>query len=274
MTTREEDAVRLLCVADTHDYLLLCSNRGRIFSIKCYEVPPDTSRVGKGMAVVNLFAIPPEEKITDMVVVKDFVPDTYLLMGTKKGEIKKTSLDNFVNVRSSGLICYDVEKNDDLVAARTAKEDDDVVLVTHKGQSIRFGVDTIRTSQRTSGGVRGIKLDDGDEVVGMGIAYPDTFVLVVSSQGFGKLTPIEEYRKQQRAGSGIKTIKLVEKTGELVDAKIVVPKDQVILVSEKGQVTRTTVKEIRVASRATQGVILMKLDEGDRVAGFAIIEQE
>jgi DNA gyrase subunit A len=274
MTTREEDAVRLLAVADTHDYLLLCSNRGRIFSIKCYEVPPDTSRVGKGMAVVNFFAIPPDEKITDMVVVKEFVPDTFLLMVTKKGEIKKTSLDHFVNVRSSGLICYDVEKGDDLVAARTATEQDDVVLVTHMGQSIRFGVDTIRTSHRTSGGVRGIKLGENDEVVGMGIALPKTFVLVVSSTGLGKLTTIEEYPKQQRAGSGVRTIKLAEKSGDLIDAKIVVPKDQVIMVSDKGQVTRTLVKEIRVLSRSTQGVILMRLDEGDRVAGFAVIEQE
>jgi len=274
MTTREEDAVRLLAVADTHDYLLLCSNRGRIFSIKCYEVPPDTSRVGKGMAVVNLFAIPPDEKITDMVVVEDFVPDTFLLMVTKKGEIKKTSLDNFINVRSSGLICYDVEKEDDLVSARTAEETDDVILVTRKGQSIRFGVDTIRTSQRTSGGVRGIRLEDGDEVVGMGIAAPETYVLVVSSLGFGKLTPVENYRKQQRAGSGIKTIKLVEKTGELVDAKVVVPQDEVIFVSTNGQVTRSMVKEIRILSRATQGVILMRLDEGDRVAGFAVIRQD
>ncbi|HXX59562.1 MAG TPA: DNA gyrase subunit A [Dehalococcoidales bacterium] len=274
MTTREEDAVRLLAVADTHDYLLLCSNRGRIFSIKCYEVPPDTSRVGKGMAVVNFFSIPPEEKITDMVVVKEFVPDTFLLMVTRKGEIKKTSLDHFVNVRSSGLICYDVEKDDDLVAARTATEQDDVVLVTKAGQSIRFGVDTIRTSHRTSGGVRGIKLADSDEVVGMGIALPKTFVLVVSSSGLGKLTAIEEYPKQQRAGSGVRTIKLVEKSPELIDAKVVIPKDEVIMVSDKGQVTKTLVKEIRVLSRATQGVILMRLDQGDRVAGFAVIAPE
>jgi DNA gyrase subunit A len=273
MTTREEDAVRLLAVADTHDYLLLCSNRGRIFSIKCYEVPPDTSRVGKGMAVVNLFAIPPEEKITDMVVVKEFVPDTSLLMVTRKGETKKTSLDHFVNVRSSGLICYDVEKDDELVAAKTATEKDDVVLVTKMGQSIRFGVDTVRTSHRTSG-VRGIKLTEGDEVVGMGIALPKTLVLVVSSSGLGKLTAIEEYPKQQRAGSGVRTIKLVEKSPELIDAKIVLPKDQVIMVSDKGQVTRTLVKEIRVLSRSTQGVILMRLDEGDRVAGFAVIAEE
>jgi DNA gyrase subunit A len=274
MTTREEDAVRLLAVADTHDYLLLCSNRGRIFSIKCYDLPPDTSRVAKGTAVVNLFAIPPEERITDMVVVKDFVPDTYLLMVTRGGEIKKTSLDNFAAVRSSGLICMDVEASDELVAARTATEKDDVVLVTQKGQSIRFGVDSIRTSQRTSGGVRGIRLLPGDEVVGMGIAYPKSYVLVVSTEGYGKLSQIENYPKQQRAGSGVKTIKLVDKTGDLADARIVTRTHQVIFVSTGGQVTRSPVKEISVLSRATQGVRLMRLEEGDRVASVASIEQD
>ena len=274
MTTREEDAVRLLAVADTHDYLLLCSNRGRMFSIKCYELPPDTSRVAKGTAVVNLFAIPPEERITDMVVVKDFVPDTYLLMVTRGGEIKKTSLDHFAAVRSSGLICMDVEAGDELVSAHTATEKDDVVLVTRKGQSIRFGVDSIRTSQRTSGGVRGIRLLPGDEVVGMGIAYPKSFVLVVSTEGYGKLSQIENYPKQQRAGSGVKTIKLVDKTGDLADARIVTRAHQVIFVSAGGQVTRSPVKEISVLSRATQGVRLMRLDEGDRIASVASIEQD
>jgi DNA gyrase subunit A len=274
MTTREEDAVRLVVIADTHDYLLLCSNRGRMFSIKCYELPPDTSRIAKGTAVVNLFAIPPEERITDMVVIKDFVPDTYLIMVTKKGEIKKTSLDHFAAVRSSGLICMDVEAGDELVSAHIATDKDDVVLVTRKGQSIRFSVESIRTSQRTSGGVRGIKLLPDDEVVGMGIAYPKSYVLVVTSEGYGKLSQIEDYPKQQRAGSGVKTIKLVEKTGDLADARIVTRVHQVIFVSTSGQVTRTPVKEISVLSRATQGVRLMRLDEGDRVASVASIEQD
>ena len=274
MTTREEDAVRLLAVADTHDYLLLTSNRGRIFNIKCWELPPDTSRVGKGMAVVNLFAIPPEERITDMVVVPEFTPDKYLLMVTHHGEIKKTSLDNFANVRSSGLICMDVEAGDDIVGAHTATDKDDVVLVTKKGQSIRFGVDTIRTSLRTSGGVRGIRLIPGDEVVGMGIANPDTFVLVVTSEGYGKISPIDMYPKQQRGGIGVKTIKLVDKTGDLADARVVTRAHQVIFVSTSGQVTRTLVKEISVLTRSTQGVRLMRLDEGDHVASVATIEEE
>jgi DNA gyrase subunit A len=207
-------------------------------------------------------------------VVKDFVPDTYLLMVTRKGEIKKTSLDHFAAVRSSGLICMDVETGDELVSVYTATEKDDVVMVTRKGQSIRFGVDSIRTSQRTSGGVRGIRLLPGDEVVGMGIAYPKSYVLVVSTEGYGKLSQIENYPKQNRAGSGVKTIKLVDKTGDLADARIVTRAHQVIFVSAGGQVTRSPVKEISVLSRATQGVRLMRLDEGDRVASVASIEQD
>jgi len=186
---------------------------GRVFSLKCYEVPPDTSRVAKGLAVVNLFSIPPEEKVSDMVVITNFDPNLYLLMGTRNGEIKKTSLDHFTAVRSSGLIGMDVEKDDELTSARIATEQDDVVMVTQKGQSIRFPVESIRTSQRTSGGVKGIKLFDGDTVVGMGIASPGSYVLVVSTEGYGKLTQIDRYPKQHRAGSGVRTIKLVDKTG-------------------------------------------------------------
>ncbi len=272
MTTREEDAVRLLEVADTHDYLLLCSNRGRIFSLKCYEVPPDTSRVSKGTAVINLFAIPQDERITDMVVIKEFTPDAYLLMGTRHGEVKKTSLDKFSAVRSSGLICMDVEKGDEIVAARTATELDDILMVTRKGQSIRFSVDSVRTSLRTSGGVKGIKLSDGDEVVGMGIAYPGSFVLVITTQGHGKVTPIEQYPKQQRAGSGVRTIRLVDKTGDLADAKVIRLNHQVMIVTANGQVTRTGAKEISVLGRSTQGVILMRLDEGDQVVGVTFAD--
>ena len=272
MTTREEDAVRLLEVADTHDYLLLCSNRGRIFSLKCYEVPPDTSRVSKGTAVINLFAIPQDERITDMVIIKEFTPDAYLLMVTRHGEVKKTSLDKFSAVRSSGLICMDVEKGDEIVAARTATELDDVVMVTRKGQSIRFGVDSVRTSLRTSGGVKGIKLDDGDEVVGMGVAYPGSYVLVVTTEGHGKVTPIDQYPKQQRAGSGVRTIKLVDKTGDLADAKVVRLNHQVMIVTANGQVTRTSAKEISILGRSTQGVILMRLDEGDHVVGVTFMD--
>ena len=214
ITTREEDAARLLAVADTHDNLLLLTNRGRCFSLKCYELPADSSRVAKGMAVVNLFSISEDEKVIDIVVVPEFVPDTFMVMASRLGEVKKTSLDKFAAVRSSGLICMDIEPGDELLAGCLATDKDDVVLVTKKGQSIRFAVSSIRASSRTSGGVRGVRLSAGDQVVGAGIAFPKTFVLVVTSNGFGKLTPIDDYPKQHRAGGGVRTFKVVEKTGE------------------------------------------------------------
>jgi DNA gyrase subunit A len=207
-----------------------------------------------------------------MVVITNFDPNLYLLMGTRNGEIKKTSLDHFTAVRSSGLIGMDVEKDDELTSARIATEQDDVVMVTQKGQSIRFPVESIRTSQRTSGGVKGIKLFDGDVVVGMGIASPGSYVLVVSTEGYGKLTQIDRYPKQHRAGSGVRTIKLVDKTGELADARIVSPSQQVMFISANGIVTRTPVKEISILDRSTQGVRLMRMDEGDHVVAVAHME--
>ena len=272
MTTREEDDVRLLAVADTHDNLLLFTNRGRAFSIRCYEVPGDSSRVAKGMAVINLFSISEDELVTDMLVIPEFTADTFLLMATSQGEIKKTSLDKFAAVRSSGLIAMDVEQGDELVAGRLATDKDDVLIVTQKGQSIRFAVSSLRASSRTSGGVAGIRLSSDDRVVGMGITYPDALVLVVTDKGFGKLTPVKEYPKQRRAGMGVRTFKTTEKTGLLVDAKLVSKSQEVMIISANGIITRTPVKEISVQGRSTQGVTMMKPDKGDSVVALAQLE--
>jgi len=274
ITTREEDAARLLAVADTHDNLLLLTNRGRCFSLKCYELPADSSRVAKGMAVVNLFSIPEDEKVIDIVVVPEFSPDTFLVMASRLGEVKKTSLDKFSAVRSSGLISMDIEPGDELLAGCLATDKDDVVLVTQKGQSIRFAVSSIRASTRTSGGVRGIRLSTGDQVVGAGIAYPKSLLLVITSKGFGKLTTIEDYPKQHRAGGGVRTFKTVEKTGELVDARIVVPSQEVMFISAHGIVTRTPVQGITVQGRSTQGVTLMRPAEGDEVVAVTHMDVE
>ncbi|MEE8353000.1 MAG: DNA gyrase subunit A [Dehalococcoidales bacterium] len=274
LTTREEDAARVLVVADTHDNLLLFTDRGRCFSVKCYDLPADVSRVAKGTAVANLFSIPASERVTDMVIVPEFAADGFLLMTTRGGEIKKTALDKFAQVRSSGLIAMDVEPGDELVAARTATDDDDIVLITRKGQSIRFAVAGVRASLRTSGGVRGIRLLKGDRVVGAGIAHPESMMLVVTSQGHGKLTPIEDYPKQQRAGSGVKTFKPVEKTGEIADARLVYKTQEVMFISANGIVTRTPIKGITVQGRSTQGVRLMRVSAGDEVVALALMEIE
>jgi DNA gyrase subunit A len=281
MVTREEDAVRLLVVADTHDHLLFFTNRGRVFYLKCYEIPADSSRVARGTAVINLFSIADNERVTAMVALADFKAGSYLLLATRRGEIKKTTADNFAAVRSSGLIAMDLESGDELVAACLATDQDDALLVTKAGQAIRFAVSDLRAASRNSGGVRGIRLEASDQVVGMDIARPKGYVLVVTSGGFGKLTPVADYPRQHRAGGGVRTFKLVEKTGEIVAAMVVSLSQQLMIISAEGIIIHTPVREkdpnqkgISIQGRSTQGVRLMKLDPGDRVVAIACFEKE
>ena len=280
MVTREADAVRLLVVADTHDHLLFFTNRGRVFYLKCYEIPADSSRVTKGTAVINLFSVADKERVTAMVALPDFEKGSYLLMATRLGEVKKTTADKFAAVRSSGLIAMDLEEGDELVAARLATDKDDMLLVSQEGQAIRFAVKDLRAASRTSGGVRGIRLSAADQVVGMGVIRPKGYVLVATSGGFGKLTPVDAYPRQHRAGGGVRTFKLVEKAGKVAAAEVVSLAQQVMIVSAEGIVIQTPVKEkdpkqgISVQGRSTQGVKLMRLDPGDEVVAIASFEKE
>ena len=280
MVTREADAVRLLVVADTHDNLLFFTNRGRVFHLKCYEIPADSSRLAKGTAVINLFSIVDNERVTAMVALSDFKPGAYLLMATSLGEIKKTMVDKFAAVRSSGLIAMDLEPGDELVAARLATDQDDVLLVTEQGQAIRFAVSSLRAVSRTSGGVRGIRLSPDDQVVAMDIIRPDSYVLAVTTGGFGKLTPVAAYPRQHRAGGGVRTFKFTEKTGEIAATEVVSLSQQAMIISAEGIVIQTPVQEkdprqgITILGRSTQGVRLMRLDSGDRVVAVACFDKE
>jgi len=271
---READAEMLLTVTDTHDSVFFFTNRGKVFCLKCYELPVDSSRVAKGTAVVNLFPVIEGEKVTAMVAVTDFMPDTFMLMATCLGEIKKTAVDKFASVRSNGLIAMDLAEGDELVAACLATDQDDVIFVTQKGQSIRFAVSSLRASSRTSGGVRAIRLMSGDNVVSMDKVEVDACLLVVTTGGFGKLTPLSQYPRQRRAGSGVRTFKFVEKTGEVTAARVVSLTEQVMIISADGIVTRTPVKEkdprqgITIQGRGTQGVRLMRLGSGDKVVAI------
>jgi DNA gyrase subunit A len=280
MVTREADAVRLLVVADTHDHLLFFTNRGRVFYLKCHEIPADSSRVAKGTAVINLFSVTEDERVTAMVALPDFTPGAYLLMATRQGEVKKTTADKFAAVRSSGLIAMDLEEDDELVSAQLGTDEDDMLLVTQEGQSIRFAVSKLRAASRTSGGVRGIRLGSGDKVVAMDVMQPDGYVLVATKGGFGKLTPVAEYPRQQRAGGGVRTFKLVDKTGKVADAEVVTLAQQVMIVSAEGIVIQTPVKEkdpkmgITIQGRSTQGVKLMRLDTGDKVVALTCFDKD
>jgi DNA gyrase subunit A len=278
MVTRELDAVRFLVVADTHDNLFFFTNRGKVFCLKCYEIPADSSRIAKGMAAINLFPIAEGERVTALVAVSEFTPDSYLLMATSCGEIKKTSVDSFSSVRSSGLIAMDLAQGDSLVTACLSTDQDDVILMTKKGQSIRFPVSNLRASLRASGGVRAIRLAADDQVISMDITQPDAFLLAVTSGGYGKLTTIKGYPRQHRAGSGVRTFNITETTGELAAARVVTQSQQLMIISADGIITRTPVKEedprkgITVQGRSTQGVRLMRLAPGDSVVAIAAFE--
>jgi DNA gyrase subunit A len=230
--------------------------------------------------VVNLFSIAGEEKVTAMVTLADFTAGAYLLMTTRYGEIKKTPVDSFASVRSSGLIAMDLAAGDELVTACLATDQDDVLLVTEQGQAIKFAVSELRAVSRTGGGVRGIHLDPGDQVVAMDIARPDGYVLAVTSGGFGKLTPVSDYPRQHRSGGGVKTFKLTEKADGVAAAAIVSLSQQLMIISADGIVIQTPVKErdpkqgITILGRSTQGVRLMKLDPGDKVVAVACFAKE
>ncbi|MBI4296457.1 MAG: DNA gyrase subunit A [Chloroflexi bacterium] len=273
MTTREEDAVRLLTVADTHDNLLFFTNRGKVYRLKCYDISADSSRAAKGMAVVNLFPVAEGEKVTAILPISRFDENAYLIMATRLGEIKKTPLDKFAAVRSSGIIAMDLAPKDESVSVCLANDENDVILVTKGGMAIRFAVATLRTASRTSGGVRSVGLHPGDEVISMDVARPGDYLLMVTSIGFGKLSPVDDYSRQNRGGRGVKTIKVGDKTGEVTTAKVVSPSEQVMIMSAEGIVTRTPVKDpkegIPVLHRQTKRVIrLMKLNPGDKVVAL------
>jgi len=278
MVTRERDAVKFLVVTDTHAELLFFTNRGKVFRAKCYEIPPDSSRIAKGMAVVNLIPVAENERVTAMVAVTKFEPDTYLLMGTSRGEVKKTSLRNFASVRSSGLIAMALKKDNELVTACIAFDHDDVLLITAGGQSIRFPVSELRARRRTSGGVYGIRLASNDQIVGMDVIYPDALALNVTVNGFGKLTRVRNYPRQHRAGSGVRTFKITEKTGKVAASKLVSACQQLMIISADGIVIRTPVAEegpgqgIPIHGRSTQGVKLMKLSPGDKVVAITCLD--
>jgi DNA gyrase subunit A len=201
-------------------------------------------------------------------------------MATTHGEAKKTSTDSFTQVRSSGLIAMDLPPNDSLVSAVLGTDEQEVIMVSAEGQSIRFAVNELRASLRASGGVDGFKIEEGDQVVAMDIIKPEAFLLVATTHGFGKITGLAEYPSQHRAGSGVRTFRTTDKTGEVVAARVVDEKSEVMLVSANGIITRTPVKEedprlgITEQGRSTQGVRLMKLDEGDSVVGITSIEEE
>ena len=269
MVTREDDTVRHLLVAHNHDALLFFTDRGRVFRLRVFELP-DVSRIAKGEHIINLISIEQRERVTAMVYVPKGVSRDYMIVATKKGEVKKTAMDEFEVVRRSGLIAMNLEDDDELIGAKLAHVDDDVLMISAHGKAIRFTVEQLRSASRTSGGVRGIRLVRGDKVVSLNLAPKDGQLLVVNENGYGKRTPVDEYPSQSRGGSGVITSKVTKKTGPVATARVITEKDNdLMIISAGGVVIRTDVSTIHVAGRATQGVRLMNLGEGDSVVAVA-----
>jgi DNA gyrase subunit A len=269
MATREDDTVRHLLVTHNHDALLFFTDRGRVFRLRVFELP-DVSRTAKGEHIINLISIEQRERVTAMVYVPKGVSRDYMIVATKKGEVKKTAMDEFEVVRRSGLIAMNLEDDDELIGAKLAHADDDVLMISAKGKAIRFTVAELRSASRTSGGVRGIRLAKGDSVVSLNLAPKGGELLVVNENGYGKRTSIEEYPTQSRGGGGVITSKVTEKTGLVATARVIAEKDNdLMIISAGGVVIRTDVSTIHVAGRATQGVRLMNLGEGDSVVAVA-----
>jgi DNA gyrase subunit A len=276
--TREEDAVMILTVADTHDDLYFFTDKGKVFYLKCHEIPAGSTRTSKGLAIINLISISDKERVTAMVATNGLMAGTSMIMTTKMGEVKKTAVDKFAQVRSSGLIAMDLADNDELVSVCLATEKDDVLMVTRKGQSIRFDVASLRAASRTSGGVRGMKVAADDGVIGMDRIIEGGYVLTVTENGYGKVTPVDQYPKQHRSGSGVRTFKIVDKTGDVTAFRVVTPAWEAMLVSAEGMMTRTPVKEddprqgITTQGRSTQGVRVMTLEGADKLVAITAFE--
>lgn len=279
LTAKEEDTVEHLFSTNTHADLLFFTTRGRVFELKAYEIP-SASRTAKGQAVVNFLQLSPEEKVSEVLALSDWEGYKFLIMVTKQGLIKKVPLDAFANVRRSGLIAIKLKPADQLLWVKPSTGEDEVILVTARGQSIRFKEKTVRPMGRAAAGVRGIRLKSGDEVAGMdliteGHASPDEQLLVVMSLGYGKRTKLKEYKVQNRGGSGVRTAHVTAKTGEVISAFVVNArreKEDLIVISEKGQVIRLPLKTVSVLGRDTQGVRIMRFKEaGDRVASVTFV---
>ncbi len=273
-TTREEDFVDQMYVTSTHDPLMFFTNRGRVYQINCYEIP-EAGRTARGTAIINLLQLDPGEKVTAMLPVPaEKAEGHYLVMATKKGIIKRTELSEFTNLRKAGLIAMVLREDDDLIRVALTDGSYEMLLGTRNGMSIRFAESDMRPIGRNAMGVKSIELDEGDEVVDMCPVFPEMIVLSITENGYGKRTEVEEYRIQSRGGKGIKAMNLTAKTGALSSQLLVRDDEDILLITDDGTVIRMPVADISVLGRNTQGVRLMRVEEGCKVVCVARAEAE
>ena len=268
MQTLEEDFIRELFVTTSHHYIMFFTNKGRVYRLKAYEIP-EAGRTARGTAVINLLQLMPDEKITATIPIKEYEDGKYLFMATKKGLVKKTPIQDYMNVRKTGLAAISLREDDLLIEVKVTDNAQDILLVTKYGQCIRFNEKDVRSTGRVSMGVRGMNLSDNDEIIGMQMSSQGKDMLIVSEKGMGKRTSMEEFTKQNRGGKGVKCYKITEKTGNVVGMKAVDEESEIMIINTEGIVIRMKCYDIYQYGRITSGVKLINLPEKERVASVA-----
>jgi DNA gyrase subunit A len=273
MRTREEDFVSHLFVASTHAYIMIFSDRGRAYWLKVHEIP-DVGPDGRGKAIANLVSMQEGERIAALLAVKEFEENKFIVMGSKRGEVKKTELRAFSNPRAGGIIAMDVEEGDAVIAVQVSEGNNEIFIGTRNGMSIRFKETDVRSMGRTAGGVRGIELREDDEVVAMEVLEPGGTILSVTEKGYGKRTELDEYRVQSRGGIGIINIQTSERNGKVVGMTQVHDDDEIMVITEQGKILRMASRDIRAIGRATQGVRLIDIEGEDRTVSIARLAEK
>ena len=269
MQTIDEDYIEDLLMTTNHHYVMFFTNTGRVYRLKAYEIP-EAGRTARGTAIVNLLQLMPGEKITSIIAMKKFEDDKYLFMATRNGMVKKTSLKEYENVRKNGLQAIVLRENDELIEVKRTDNTEDIFLVTKKGMCIRFHETDVRVTGRVSMGVIGMKFDEDDEVIGMQMSSQGECLLVASEYGYGKRTPIEEFNCQNRGGKGVRCYKIIDKTGDLIGAKLVDNSREIMLITNEGIIIKMSVNDISIIGRNTSGVKLMSIDPDSGIAVASI----
>ncbi|PNV61615.1 DNA gyrase subunit A [Clostridium sp. chh4-2] len=269
MQTIEEDYIEDLFMTTSHHYIMFFTNTGRVYRLKAYAIP-EAGRTARGTAIINLLQLLPGEKITAIIPMKEYDDDKYLFMATKNGMVKKTPMKEYENVRKNGLQAIVLRENDELIEVKATDDTKDIFMVTKKGQCIRFEETDVRVTGRVSMGVIGMKLDDGDEIVGMQVDTQGEYLLIVSANGMGKRTSIDEFTPQKRGGKGVRCYKIVDKTGDIVGAKLVHDDHDIMLITTEGIIIRISVSDITIIGRNTSGVKLMNIDANSDITVASI----
>lgn len=272
MQTIEEDYVEELFMTSTHNYIMFFTNTGRVYRMKGYEIP-EAGRTARGTAIINLLQLMPDEKITAMIPIREYEDGKYLFMATKKGLVKKTPITDYANVRKTGLAAITLREDDELIEVKITDNEKDIIMVTKYGQCIRFKEQDVRSTGRTSMGVRGMNLSDRDEVIGMQLHTQGDYLLIASEKGMGKRTAIEEFTCQNRGGKGVKCYKITEKTGNVIGVKAVNEENEIMIINTEGIVIRMECAGISILGRVASGVKLINLDSDTKVASIAKVRE-